>query len=67
VAKIEIEDLAPGEAWIVEPGRSVYLACCDCRLIHRIRFTMKGGKIIMRWYRDDHATRTLRRRKDVVK
>jgi hypothetical protein len=64
--KIEAQDLGPGEPWVVKPGAVVYLACCDCKLAHRIRFTMKGKNIVMRWYRDDQATKTLRRRKETT-
>jgi hypothetical protein len=62
----EGENLRPGEPWVVEPGTSVYTVCCGCKLVHRIRFTMKGKKIVMRWYLDEDETKT-RRRKDPKK
>jgi len=63
----EGEHLRPGEPWVVEPGTSVYVICCDCKLVHRIRFTLKGKNVVMRWYRDDKETGRRRRRKEATK
>lgn len=61
------EDLAAGQAWIVKPGTSVLVVCCDCELVHRVRFTLKGKNVVMRWYRDDKETEIERRRKKEAK
>ena len=57
------EDLAAGQPWIVKPGTDVLVVCCDCELVHRISFTLKGKNIVMRWYRDDKETKIERQRK----
>lgn len=61
------EDLLAGRAWVVKPDATVLVVCCDCELVHRIRFTLKGKDIVMRWYRDDKETKTERRRKEAAK
>jgi len=61
------EDLPAGRAWIVKPGTSVLVVCCDCELVHRVRFTLKGKNVVMRWYRDDKETKIERRRKEATK
>jgi prepilin-type N-terminal cleavage/methylation domain-containing protein len=38
------------------------MACCDCGLVHRLRFTVEGSNIIMQAWRDNRATAQLRRR-----
>ena len=38
------------------------MACCDCGLIHRLRFTVEGSNIILQGWRDNRATAQLRRR-----
>lgn len=38
------------------------MACCDCGLIHRMDFAVRGGKVIFRAVRDNRATANRRRR-----
>ena len=40
------------------------MACCDCGLVHRLRFTVEGSDIIMQGWRDNRATAQLRRRRE---
>lgn len=58
----------------VAGGQSVYLdwrhkdymiACCDCHLVHRFRFSVVGGKIRIRGWRDNRRTGALRRYRGV--
>lgn len=55
------------EAEWVQPIRKGYgMACCDCGLVHRLNFrlrsTTRGMFIQFQAFRDDKATRNLRRR-----
>lgn len=43
------------------PGRPYRMACCDCLLVHRLRFTRQGRDIVMQAWRDNRATAALRR------
>ena len=40
------------------------MACCDCGLVHRLRFTVEGSDIIMQGWRDNRASAQLRRRRE---
>jgi hypothetical protein len=40
------------------------MACCDCGLVHRLRFTVEGSDVIMQGWRDNRATAQLRRRRE---
>ena len=37
------------------------MACCDCDLVHRLCFRVKGNFLIVQGYRDNRATAQLRR------
>lgn len=67
---MKYDDVTDGET--VYPTRRGYRwMCCDCGLVHRVNFRLvpnglKGGKkIALNVYRDDRATATARRRKQV--
>ena len=36
-------------------------ACCDCKLVHRIDFRIRGKKVQFRTFRDNRATGQTRR------
>lgn len=38
--------------------------CCDCGLVHRMRFIVSGHKIRMRVWRDNRATGQVRRNRN---
>lgn len=38
------------------------MCCCDCGLVHRLRFRVKPGTVIMRGWRDNRATAQIRRK-----
>ncbi len=56
---------------VIEDGEWVrltldhYLACCDCGLVHRITFKIVDGKLFMRPYRDEDATKKRRKAKGI--
>lgn len=65
LTKKSYQRVAPGE-W-VQPVRKGYgLACCDCGLVHKIDFRLVkyagGRKIQFRAFRDESATKALRKR-----
>jgi hypothetical protein len=47
----------------VQPKEGYKMACCDCGLIHRMEFRVRGGKVQFRAWRDNRATAARRRRK----
>jgi hypothetical protein len=50
---------------IPEEGDVVYLACCDCGLVHIIAWFehIETGEVTLRCYRDNRRTAQLRRNK----
>lgn len=45
------------------PRRYLRLRCCDCGLVHHVRFEIRGGTIYLRAWRHRRATAASRRRK----
>lgn len=43
-------------------GRHHKIACCDCGLIHLLKFRMKGSTITFKAFRDNRATAQRRRK-----
>ena len=39
----------------------LYMGCCDCGLVHRVRFSVKRGVVTVRAVRDKRRTGQLRR------
>jgi len=55
--------LKEGESVIIPWKTADYkLCCCDCGLVHRYRFEVKGNNIIMKGWRDNRATGQIRRK-----
>ena len=52
--------------WVRPVKRGYKLACCDCGLVHRIRFWVKGKVLIFQAERDTRATKFLRKRERIV-
>lgn len=48
--------------WIRKPRRVIYEACCDCGLVHKVRYRTKGDAIQKQVYRDTAETAKERRR-----
>lgn len=55
-----------GDPVVVDARRNeLFLACCDCHLVHRIQFEVKRGKVVMRSWRDNRKTAAIRRHRGV--
>ena len=56
--KTEYKHVSDGDIvdinWRVREALS--LSCCDCGLVHYVRFFAAGGKVRMKLWRDDEAT-----------
>ena len=48
-------------AWIYPKRKGYQLACCDCGLVHTVNFRIRKGKTQFQLFRDEHATRQLRK------
>lgn len=48
-------------------NRSDYLICCDCSLVHKLKFKIIDGKIFIKFIRDDRATSAYRRNHKIKK
>ena len=59
-AALVYDDIAPGEKWMVEKGTSLYVACCDCGLVHRIDIATVGSQYQLELWRDDDETARVR-------
>lgn len=42
-----------------------HVACCDCGLVHRFTYRIKGSTVVIRAWRDNRATAAKRRRPQV--
>lgn len=51
--------------WVWIPSKDFRLACCDCGLIHKMKFRRRAGKLYMQVFRDARGTALSRRRKHV--
>jgi hypothetical protein len=59
-------DIAPGQGVEIDWKNQDYLmACCDCHLVHRLSFEIKGDKLIMRVWRENKRTASLRQHRGV--
>ena len=59
----KIHDYKNGEAYVYKSNTVKHHICCDCNLAHFIHVDkIKNGKCITYWYRDDDATRRLRKK-----
>ena len=53
-------DITPGE-WITPRRKGYKLACCDCGLVHEVNFRVRKGKIEFQMFRNERATKQLRK------
>lgn len=60
-AKYDFIQTYDGE-WNTPPTRVYYRACCDCGLVHKEQYRLKGGKLQYRVWRDKDETQKERRR-----
>lgn len=54
------EKIKAGE-WLRPKRRGYKMQCCDCGLVHRLDFRVRGGRAEFRAYRDNRATAAIRR------
>jgi hypothetical protein len=47
--------------WLQPIRKGFGLACCDCRLVHRLDFRIYRGRVQFRARRDNRSTSALRR------
>jgi len=47
--------------WIQPIRKGYKMSCCDCGLVHRVNFRLKGGRIQLQAFRDNRATGQKRR------
>src|ERR1035437_1897813 len=55
-SKLVYEELEPGAPWLVDKDTSLYVACCDCGLVHRIDITDMGTQYKLEFWRDDEES-----------
>jgi hypothetical protein len=59
---VRYPDVAPGQPRVLAWRRQdLLMACCDCGLVHRLRFTVAGGRLTIRAWRDNRRTGQVRR------
>lgn len=49
------------DGWVSPVRRGYKFRCCDCDLVHRMDFRVRGGVIQFRVERDERATAACRR------
>jgi hypothetical protein len=59
VKRSTYEKPKPGEPFVV--GTHEKWVCCDCGLVHKFEFSIVGGKIRARAWRDNRSTAARRR------
>jgi len=62
-------DLVGGQKFIRVPIDRIYrLTCCNCDLVHKVKFHLiKGDLLGLAWAPDDEATETLKQQKELFK
>lgn len=53
----------PSRIQIKWTDTDLYLACCDCDLVHKISFKVKGETLLIRIARSESETKKLRGKK----
>ena len=56
-----VHQIRKGETIAIENGTDLYLACCDCSLVHKIRISTDGKLVKLTFHVDKR--RTTRERK----
>ena len=60
--KLRWFDRIDGE-WFPVKRKDYRIGCCDCGLVHRLRFRLCGNRLEMAAWRDDPETKRRRRMK----
>lgn len=50
------------DGWVSPVRKGYKMMCCDCGLVHRVDFRVRGGVIQFRIERDNRATGQARRK-----
>lgn len=48
-------------------GEPLLEECCDCGLVHRIRYKIENGRVWYQYARDEKATKAARKRRGIAK
>jgi hypothetical protein len=51
-----------GEEWVHVPRSGMYLACCDCSLVHFVRSRVRNGRVELWIDRMERETKSLRKK-----
>ena len=63
--RIKVEQFEDGKWYKI--GFSEISMCCDCCLVHKVKYKIKDGKLWGQWKRDDRSTAGHRRAKEARK
>jgi hypothetical protein len=55
----------PGQ-WLTPIRKGYGIQCCDCGLVHKFDFRVRGGRIELRAWRDNRATGQVRRHRGIT-
>ncbi len=47
--------------WVEVEGRTHYVTCCDCDLVHKLTFRVMNGRVRFKAERDNRRTANRRR------
>jgi hypothetical protein len=61
------QTISAGDAIVVSVTGGLFIACCDCNLVHAINIEPvdDGSAVIIRMYRDQRRTSALRRHRGI--
>jgi hypothetical protein len=51
------------DEWMTPDVKNFKVACCDCGLVHRVKFRVEAGLFQLKMSRDNRATAAMRRHK----
>ena len=58
---MNVKVINEGEPIVVRLGRRVKESCCDCGLVHTMRYRLAaGGELVIEAWRDEATTKALR-------
>ena len=55
-----------GDTISVISGQDLYLACCDCSLVHRIKVSTRGKVVKLTFHRDKRRTTRERKKHNIT-
>lgn len=61
---MKYNNMKDGE-WSKVIGRKHKILCCDCGLVHLLKFRIKKGKVEFQAFRDNRATGQARRHRNI--